>query len=220
MIINFVNIIDRRISNMLLNGEAVLSFEFVCINKDIDKIDFDNFYYSVYIDFTFSNISEYESFTALNSRSEIIKDTISRYLNQFGISDKTDEYFQAVNSIKLSTRHMLPESAIDKKYDFDLLYEFGLADSPDYIIVTHWKAKLTDLIMEIAMKKEKIRTNKTLSEFRETSKIKINTDEDCRLVFSNACCCRCSKKDKGYNTCCNGEFVINQHGYCEDFSAF
>lgn len=200
---------------MLLNGEAVLSFKFVCIDSNIDKVDFDNFYYSVYIDFINCSVSDDENSTALNSRSEIIKDAINRYLNQFGISDKTDEYFQAVNSIKLSTRHMLPESAMDKKYDFDLLYDFGLADSPDYIIVTNWKAKLIDLLKEIIiMKKEKIKTNEALLNSYEPNQIK---DEDCRLISSNACCCLCTKKDDSGNTCCGGEYIVNSHGYCEDF---
>lgn len=42
-------------------------------------------------------------------------------------------------------------------------------------------------------------------------------EEKCFLNLLNACCCECGNKDEDGKTCCNGEYILKKHGYCQDF---
>ena len=211
----------ENLSEKILSGELFLRFNLASLDiESIQEQPISRYLVSIDADFAGSLSDEYYQ-ASKDETEEVLSPVVNKYLKLFGLNDKTEKYCKLITSIKLSTKYMLPESAVDKKYDFNLLNQCGLADNPDHIIVTNWKAKLTDLLKEmIIMNKEKVKTNKALFKSQEASKIAIIPDEDCRLFFSNACCCRCTKKDDSGNTCCGGEYVVNNHGCCEDFHGF
>ncbi|MHB1696607.1 MAG: hypothetical protein ACYCSQ_00650 [bacterium] len=43
-------------------------------------------------------------------------------------------------------------------------------------------------------------------------------DENCLLESLSACCCKCGHKDDNGETCNGGEYVVKEHGCCQDFS--
>ena len=215
------DILVENISEKVLSGELFLRFDFVSFDaKLIQKQPLSC--YLVSIDSAFArSLSDEEYRISEEKTEEILEIIVNKYLKQFGLCDKTKKYFNLINSIKLSTRHMLPDVATDKKYDFDLLYECGLGDNPDYLIVASWKANLTNLMKEMMiMNKEKIKVNKALFDSQIKTETDIYANENCLLVSLRACCCRCGKKDKDNKTCCGGEYIIDKHGYCEYFFNF
>ena len=39
-------------------------------------------------------------------------------------------------------------------------------------------------------------------------------------MLTGQCCCKCACRDKDGNTCCNGTYVVKEHGYCQEFGNF
>ena len=33
-------------------------------------------------------------------------------------------------------------------------------------------------------------------------------------ILNGSCCCKCDCKDKDSATCCDGMYVVKEHGYC------
>lgn len=36
-------------------------------------------------------------------------------------------------------------------------------------------------------------------------------------ILNGQCCCKCDCKDKDGATCCDGMYVVKEHGYCQGF---
>lgn len=200
-------------SDLLLSGDAFLDFHLVHgSGKEIEEVS-----YSVTADFSDITLSKDEYEFLAEETDKVIESAVKEYLKQFRLDGKYKKYVKALDSVNASTARLLPKSALNKKTNVEILKSYDMDNNPDYIIVTNWNAKLPDILKEFLIENnEKIRQNKAVFDMQDKNSA-LRIDDDCMYNFLRACCCRCSLKDKGTQTCNGGEYVVNRHGYCEDF---
>ncbi|MHB1546217.1 MAG: hypothetical protein ACYCV8_06125, partial [bacterium] len=166
-------------SEKLLLGEGSLDFGFIPYGLNAKKIE--KACYSVVVDFSDINLTKEEDVFLSEESDKVIETAVKEYLKQFELGAKADKYIGQLNSIRLVTKRLLPKSAFNKKHNFNLLRECGMADNPDHIIATNWNAKLPDILKEFCLaNNEKIENNKALFDTQdEISALRI--DENCLL---------------------------------------
>ena len=37
-------------------------------------------------------------------------------------------------------------------------------------------------------------------------------------ILNGKCCCKCDRRDEDGQTCCDGIYVVKEHGYCQEFN--